>query len=90
MLMEKWSPDVVVSFAKKQKLFDFAIIPGTTTLYQWIDRGIMKTKSIDLLEKLSRKIKAVRPGHRPNKRVLGKSIEERPKELDNIICPEPF
>ena len=50
----------------------------------------MKTKNIDLLEKLSRKIKAVRPGHRPNTRVLGKSIEERPKELDNIIYPEPF
>ena len=82
MLNEKWSPDVVVGFARKHELFDCAIIPGTTTLYQWIDRGIMRTKNMDLLEKLSRKIKAVRPGHRPNKRVLGTSIEERPKEVE--------
>ncbi|MFL2137191.1 IS30 family transposase, partial [Ruoffia sp. FAM 24228] len=61
MLNEKWSPDVVVGFARKHALFDCAIIPGTTALYQWIDRGIMRTKNMDLLEKLSRKIKAGRP-----------------------------
>ncbi len=82
MLNEKWSPDIVVGFARKHKLFDFSIIPGTTTLYQWIDRGIMKTKNIDLLEKLSRKIKTVRSSYRSNKRILGKSIEERPKEIE--------
>ena len=82
MLNEKWSPDVVVGFARKHALFDCAIIPGTTALYQWIDRGIMRTKNMDLLEKLSRKIKAGRPGHRPNKRVLGTSIEERSKEVE--------
>ena len=47
MLNEKWSPDVVVGFARKHELFDCAIIPGTTTLYQWIDRGIMRTKVSD-------------------------------------------
>ncbi|EME7141949.1 IS30 family transposase [Enterococcus faecium] len=81
MLLEKWSPDVVVGFARKHELFDPAIIPGTTTLYQWIDRGIMKTKNMDLLEKLSRKPKSSRHGNRPNKRVLGKSIEERPEAV---------
>ena len=35
-----------------------------------------------LLEKLSCKIKAVHPGHRSNKRVLGTSNEERPKEVE--------
>ena len=63
MLNEKWSPEVVVGLARKHELFDFAIIPSTTALYQWIDRGIMRTKNMDLLEKLSRKIIAVRPGH---------------------------
>lgn len=82
MLNEKWSPDVVVGFARKHALFDCAIIPGTTALYQWIDRGIMRTKNMDLLEKLSRKIKEGRLGHRPNKRVLGTSIEERSKEVE--------
>ncbi|HJA90663.1 MAG TPA: IS30 family transposase, partial [Candidatus Jeotgalibaca merdavium] len=76
MLNEKWSPDVVVGFVRKYELFDFAIIPGTTALYQWIDCVVMRTKNMDLLEKLSHKIKAVRPGHRSNKRVLGILIEE--------------
>ncbi len=82
MLNEKWSPDVVVRFASKHALFDPAIIPGTTTLYQWIDRGIMKTKNMDLLEKLSRKPKATSQKKCPNKRILGKSIEERPAVID--------
>lgn len=79
MLHEKWSPDVVVGFALKQGLFHSTIVPCTTTLYQWIDRGIMKTTNLDLLEKLSRRIK--KRDHKPNlnKRVFGKSIDERPE-----------
>lgn len=45
MLNDKWSPDVVVGFAKKHDLFDPSIIPCTTTLYYslynhplWLDR----------------------------------------------------
>ena len=72
----------MVRFDRKHELFDFAIIPGTTALYQWIDRRVMKRKNMDLLEKLSRKIKAVRLGHRPNKRILGTSIEKHPKEVE--------
>ena len=82
MLNEGWSPDVVVGFALKHELFDPAIIPCTTSLYQWIDRGIMKTKNMDLVEKLSRKTKATCRKNRQNKRVLGKSIEERPEIID--------
>lgn len=81
MLVEKWSPDAVVGFARKHGLFDPGIIPGTTTLYQWIDRGVTKTKNMDLLEKLSRKPRRTERGHRPNKRVLGRSIEERPEAV---------
>jgi len=83
MLTEKWSPDAVVGFASTHGLFDSAIIPCTTTLYQWIDRGIMKTTNMDLLEKLSRKPKTDRPKQRPNKRILGESIDERPEEIDS-------
>lgn len=54
----------------------------TTTLYHWIDSGIMRTKNIDLLEKLSRKIKNPSQKVRRNKRVLGTSIEERPQSID--------
>lgn len=83
MLTEKWSPDAVVGFALKYELFDPAIIPCTSTLYQWIDRDIMRTKNLDLLEKLSRKTKGTKQKHRLNKRVLGKSIEQRPAEIEN-------
>ena len=85
MLNETWSPDIVVGFARKHQLFDFPIILGTTTRYQWIDRGITKTKNIDLLEKLSRKIKTVRSIYRSNKRILGKSSEEPPKEIETQV-----
>jgi IS30 family transposase len=44
MLKEKWSPDVVIGFVLKQELFDPSIIPCTSTLYQWIDRGVMRQK----------------------------------------------
>ncbi|PJH64402.1 IS30 family transposase, partial [Salmonella enterica subsp. enterica serovar Enteritidis] len=57
MLNDGWSPDVTVERAKKHELFDRAIIPSTSTLYNWIDRGIMDTKNIDLLEKSSRNTK---------------------------------
>lgn len=83
ILEEKWSPDVVVGFARTQDLFDPSIIPCTTTLYGWIDKGIMKTKNMDLLEKLSRKPKDSSYRSRINKRVLGKSIEQRPAEIDD-------
>ncbi|SIO03405.1 Transposase and inactivated derivatives, IS30 family [Carnobacterium alterfunditum] len=83
MLTDKWSPDVVVGFALKHELFDPTIIPCTTTLYYWIDREIMRTKNLDLLEKLSRKPKVLSLKKRPNKRILGQSIDNRPKEIDN-------
>ncbi|WP_208559376.1 IS30 family transposase [Marinilactibacillus kalidii] len=83
LLREKWSPDVVVGFATTHDLFDPSIIPCTTTLYGWIDKGIMRTKNMDLLEKLSRKPKDTSYRSRINKRILGQSIEQRPEEVDN-------
>lgn len=82
MLKDGWSPDAVIGFAKRQALFAEELIPCTTTLYHWIDSGIMRTKNIDLLEKLSRKVKSPTQKVRRNKRVLGTSIDERPKSVD--------
>jgi len=84
MLTDKWSPDVVIGFSLKHELFDLTIIPCTTTLYYWIDREIMRTKNLDLLEKLSRKQKVVSLKKRPNKRILGQSIDDRPKEINDV------
>ena len=83
MLTDRWSPDTVIGFATYHNLFDSAILPCTTTLYQWIERGVMKTTNMDLLEKLSRKPKRFPFVHRANKRILGKSIDERPEEINN-------
>lgn len=82
MLNDGWSPDVTVKSAQKHEMFDSTIIPSTSTLYHWIDRGIMKTKNMDLLEKTSRKTKEKPSKTRQNKRDLGTSIEERPPTVD--------
>ncbi|MGM8214831.1 IS30 family transposase [Bacillaceae bacterium W0354] len=82
MLHEGWSPDMVVGRAVKEKLFPSDLIPCTSTLYHWIDRGIMKTKNIDLLEKVSRKPRNDSPTYRENRRVLGPSIKDRPEKVD--------
>lgn len=83
LLQEKWSPDVVVGFALTHDLFEPVIISCTTTLYGWIDKGIMRTTNMDLLEKLSRKPKDASYRSRTNKRILGQSIEQRPSEIDD-------
>ena len=80
MLEDKWSPDVVVHKAKD--IFPETIVPSTSTLYNWIDSGIMRTKNIDLLEKVGRKPRAKKGESRRNVKVLGTSIEERPETVE--------
>ncbi|WP_440894882.1 IS30 family transposase [Amphibacillus sp. Q70] len=82
MRQDKWSPDVVVNVAKSEAFFHESIIPSTSTLYHWIDSGIMQTKNMDLLEKVDRKPRSTKgKGHR-NKKVHGISIEERPESVN--------
>jgi len=83
MLKKGWAPDMVVGRAMKESNFTSDLIPCTSTLYNWIDRGIMKTKNIDLLEKVSRKPRNDSPTHRENRRVLGPSIKERSEKVEN-------
>ncbi|MCL2818021.1 MAG: IS30 family transposase [Clostridiales bacterium] len=74
---EKRSPDSVIGHAIANNKF-----PGqefsTKTFYNWIDDGLVKVKNIDLLLKVQRKPKSPR---RERKKKLGKSIEERPPEV---------
>ncbi len=83
LLLEKWSPDVVIGFTKTHDLFDSSIIPCTMTVYGRIDKGNMRTKNMDLFEKLSRKPKDASYRGRTNKLILGQSIEHRPVEIDD-------
>lgn len=75
-----WSPDQVIMAAEHDEKLKQGPIPCTTTLYNWIDQGLMHTKNIDLAEKLARKPrKKARQAKRKN---LGRSIEERPSWVE--------
>lgn len=78
MLDKKWSPDTVVGYAKANQKFED--IPAAKTMYNWIDAGLYKVKNIDLLLKLRRKPRS-KPHER--KKILGKSIDERPEIVDD-------
>ena len=53
----------------------------TKTLYNYIDMGLLKVRNIDLNLKVRRKPKKARV--RKHRRILGDSIELRPKEVDS-------
>lgn len=57
ILNEKWSVDACVGYAKRNKLFNDNGIPSVKSMYNWIDKGLMKAKNIDLELKLKRKTK---------------------------------
>ncbi len=52
----------------------------TKTLYHYVERGLLRVKTTDLPECLSRKTKAKRV--RQHKRQLGRSISERPAAIN--------
>src|SRR5699024_5843689 len=75
---EKWSPDVVVGYAKRLGKFEY--VPSTKTLYNWIDEGKLSVINMDLAMKLRRSTKKAKS--RKHKKVLGTSIEERPESIE--------
>ena len=73
---KKLSPDTANAKAKEA---GFKTV-STKTLYNWIEWGLLKIKPMDLLLKTRRK----QPSKiKKQKRILGKSIDERPKEVEN-------
>lgn len=81
MKEENFSPDAVVGQAKDLELFSPEDMVCTNTLYRYIDSGMLETRNIDLTLKMSRK-----PHNtcaRVNKRIFGKSIDERPAEIND-------
>lgn len=52
----------------------------TKTLYNYVDKGLLRIKNIDLPEKLSRNTKRAKV--RENKRILGDSIDLRDKKVE--------
>lgn len=83
MLEAGWSPDAVIGYLRFHFPYAKASLPCTTTLYHWINIGIMRTKNIDLLEQVSRRPrKSCRHG-KENKRRFGPSIEDRPTHIED-------
>jgi IS30 family transposase len=77
---EKWSPDAAIGYAKAHKLFEKAF--STKTFYNWADDGLVRVKNIDLLLKVRRRPKKPR---KERKRILGKSIDERPPTVNDRV-----
>lgn len=73
------SPDAICGEANKTGRFE--TIVSTKTLYNYIDKQLLKVKNIDLLLKVKRKCKTYRG--KQNKRIFGTSIEERPAEIND-------
>ncbi|WP_100077702.1 IS30 family transposase, partial [Loigolactobacillus backii] len=75
-----WSPDAAVGRAKLEGLYQPEEMVSTKTLYHYIDAQLLEVRNLDLLEKNRRRTKH---HHSPkHKRLAGRSIEERPKSID--------
>ena len=79
ILNHKQSPDAVCGRNKLIKRYNKAVC--TKTLYNYIDKGFLKVRNIDLplRVKLKTKIRRVRK----NRRILGESIENRPQIIND-------
>ncbi|MDF7638165.1 IS30 family transposase [Lactobacillus sp. ESL0791] len=71
----KWSLDAIWGEATATGKFTSKQAVCSKTLYNYVERGLLKIKPTDLPEKLSRNTKIKRV--RKNKKKLGRSIEER-------------
>jgi len=81
ILHEKWSPDAVVGLCRRDPKWHNSTIVCTKTLYNYIDQGLLKVRNIDLNLKL--RLKPKRKRVRQNKRIMGKNIDQRPKEVES-------
>lgn len=76
---DHWSLDACCGAALQSGKFRREDMVCTKTLYNYVDLGLLPIKNIDLPEKLRRNTKARKV--RKNKKILGRSIEERPESV---------
>ena len=79
ILENKMSPDALCGEAKLSGKFKETV--STKTLYNYIDKRILKVRNIDLPLKVKRKSRA--DNCKQNRRLSGMSIEERSDEVNN-------
>ena len=79
--------DSVDSFVHRfQRLHPTLRCPSTPTVYRYIDAGLLSLDNSDLPKKQRRRVKGKYPKHsRLNKKLLGKSIEDRSAAVDDRI-----
>jgi Transposase and inactivated derivatives, IS30 family len=75
----RWSPDAVCGATNRDPKWKNKVRVCTRTLYDYIDRGFLKVKNLDLPNKL--RYRSKKSGHRPNIKHLGDSIDNRPAEV---------
>ena len=78
---DDWSLDICANRSLAIGEFSSNQTVCTRTLYNYVDQGLMDSRNCDLPEKLKRNTKIHRI--RKNKRKLGRSIEERPQEIND-------
>ena len=78
---DDWSLDVCANRSLAIEEFSSNQTVCTRSLYNYADQGLMDIRNCDLPEKLKRNTKIHRI--RKNKRKLGRSIEERPQEIND-------
>ena len=74
ILTKHLAPDTICGLAKEKGCFTELVC--SKTLYNYIERGLLKARNIDLTLKFKRK--QHRKGHPQHKRLYGLSIEARP------------
>ena len=75
ILTKHLAPDTICGLAKEKGCFTELVC--SKTLYNYIERGLLKARNIDLTLKVKRK--QHRKGHPQHKRLYGLSIEARPQ-----------
>ena len=82
VLNEKRSFASALAEAIQRNIFKKGEVMSVSTLYAYMDRGLLNIKNIDLPEKVGRKVKRKRIV-RTHKRVRGTSIEKRMEHINN-------
>lgn len=75
---EHWSLDACVGYSRINREFARHEMVCTKTLYNYVERGILGIKNMDLPQKMKHRPRKDKHRIRPNKKNLGRSIEERP------------
>lgn len=79
--LRKWSIDASVGRMKSEKRFSESNSVCTTTVYNWLHKGLLEIKTIDLPEAVKRKKNRNREKNRTGKMNFGNSIDSRPAEV---------